>query len=221
MKIIIYLALIGPLASKNAQASVTVVWSGTDAAASAAWLSGIEAWPSDHEPDSFFVFSTDYAPTGSLPFTAILSVGSSMLGGEFAELNIFGVGRSPNELSLHGPPGIESIFRISWQDFVVEREGRSSTYSYSGRLNFDQGFTQDVRDAAATDALGIRAFFTVDSGESMVTYLMQPTAIPEPGPFSLALLAAGSTLFRRNRRGEQVETQQPSPAALSSESSVI
>jgi hypothetical protein len=202
MKIIIRLALIGLLVLATAQASVTAVWSAADAAASAAWLSGLEASPSDQEPGSFFVVSTDYAPTASLPFTAILSVWPNLLGGDYAELKIFGVGRAPNELSLHGPLGIGSIFRVTSRDFVIESEGRSRTYWYSRSLNFDQGFAENLRDAAATDALEIRAFFTVDSEELMATYLMRPATIPEPGAFSLALIAAGSTLLRRSRRGE-------------------
>ena len=114
MQATICAALIGLLAPTTAQASVTAIWSATDAAASAAWLSGIDASPSDQEPGSSFIVSTDYAPTASLPFTAILSVWTSLLGGDNAELNIFGVGRAPNELSLFGPIGIGSILRITW-----------------------------------------------------------------------------------------------------------
>ena len=85
---------------------------------------------------------------------------------------------------------------------MIESEGSSRLYRYSRNLNFDQGFAEDLRDYAATDALEIRAFFTVDSEELMTTYLMQPNAIPEPRFFSLALIAAGSILLVRNRTGE-------------------
>ena len=103
-----FIVVIGLLTPSMTQASVTAVWSPADAAAAAAWLTGIADSASQLDPNSFYYFSTDASQSLSEPIIANLTVWSDR-----AELNVLGIGALPSNIQLWGSfLGIGTILDI-------------------------------------------------------------------------------------------------------------
>ena len=181
-----------------APASVTAVWSPTDAAAATAWLSGIEDSANRQNPESFYYFSTDANQALSDPIIANLTVWS-----DHAELNILGIGALPSNLQLWGSfPTLGTILEIPQSQLVVaDPEGGAEYFSHTSSFAVESSFSRVVFNSAATDGL---LLFADSGGPTNDVYIFGLATVPEPR--IAALGALGFILLfqrRRNRKSEQ------------------
>jgi hypothetical protein len=192
--------LVAALAMQQAAGSVLVEWTSQESSAAAAWLSGMDRARSESEAGSFVVVTTEDAASASLPFNAMLAIWPDFLGGAYAEVDLFGIGRPPRELVFYSNhPELGGIFPLSWRDFVIESEGGLRTYRYSKAMPLDGGLAHRLVESAASGGLEVRAIFTVDSEEVMGSYPMRFAAIPEPAWAGLLFLASVVGLIQRRR----------------------
>lgn len=210
MRLSLCIPLIGLLAPETAEASNIAVWNPTDAAAAAAWLSGIGDSASRQDSNSFYYFSTNADHILSDPIIANLSVWSDR-----AELNILGIGTPPSSLQLwQSFLGIGSILEIPQSQLALANpEGGASYFSYTSSFPVEDGFSRITFNSAARDGL----LLIVDSGTPPTeSYSLRLATIPEPTV--AALSGIGAVFFlqrRRNRRGEQAGTGQPATRSQS------
>jgi len=202
------IALFGLLAPTIGLASVTAVWSPTDASAATAWWNEIGGSANHKDPYSFCYFSTDADFLLSNPIVANLTVWSDR-----AELNVLGIGALPTNLQLWVSfLGIGTILEIPQSQLALANsEGGLSCFSYTSNFRVEDGFSRITFNSAISNGL----LLIVDSGNPPSdTYTFQLATIPEPGVAEL--LGLGSVFLlhrRRNRRGEQGADGKPPEAA--------
>ena len=197
MNLRLSIGLVALLAPTIAQASVTAVWSPTDAAAASAWLIGIGDSASRQDPDSFLYFTTDDTLAFSAPTIANLTVWS-----DHAELNILGIGSLPAQLQLWGGFPIPGTILEIWpsQLVVASPEGGANYFSYSSSFAVEPSFSRVAFNSAAADGLLLLA----DSGgPASDAYTFRLATVPEPAVAALG--AMGFMLLLHRRRSKKDE----------------